>query len=309
MFSLTRFFPLLALLVSFLAWYEPEPLLGLGQAIVPLLSVVMFCMGLALRIEDFTRVAKKPIPIGLGVLLQFTIMPLAAWLLTLFLPLSPEMAVGLIVVGACAGGTASNVMTFIAKGDVALSVSMTLCSTLLGVVLTPWLIALYADASIEVDVQAMMLSMAQIVVLPIGAGLLCNEFIPALKRALYPHLPNIASAFILLIIAIIVAINAKALTSVSLMTILAVMLPNLIGLGAGYSLSRLCKQTEVISRTIAIEVGMQNSGLGVAIALQFFGAISALPAALFSIWHNLSASLLAAYWRQRTEENLRKLKP
>ncbi|MEN9463898.1 MAG: hypothetical protein RL217_79 [Pseudomonadota bacterium] len=306
---MTRYFPFLALAVSFLAWYQPAPLLGLGSAIVPLLSVVMFCMGLALRIEDFTRVLNKPTPIGLGVLLQFTVMPFTAWAIALILNLPPEMAVGLIVVGACAGGTASNVMTYLAGGDVALSVSMTLCSTLLGVVLTPWLIALYAGAAVEVDVQAMMLSMVQIVVLPVGAGLLCNEFIPALKRALYNHLTNIATAIILLIIAIIVAINAKALTSVSLMTIFAVMLHNLIGLGAGYGIARLCKQTEVVSRTIAIEVGMQNSGLGVAIALQFFGAISALPAALFSIWHNLSASLLAAYWRRSTEKNIRKLKP
>ncbi len=290
---MTRYFPFLALAVSFLAWYQPAPLLGLGSAIVPLLSVVMFCMGLALRIEDFTRVLKKPTSIGLGVLVQFTVMPFTAWAVALMLNLSPEMAV----------------MTYLAGGDVALSVSMTLCSTLLGVVLTPWLIALYAGAAVEVDVQAMMLSMVQIVVLPIGAGLLCNEFIPALKRTLYNHLTNIATAIILLIIAIIVAINAKALTSVSLMTIFAVMLHNLIGLGAGYGIARLCKQTEVVSRTIAIEVGMQNSGLGVAIALQFFGAISALPAALFSIWHNLSASLLAAYWRRRTEENIRKLKP
>lgn len=307
MFSISRYFPWLALIISFLAWYQPEPLLGLEQAIVPLLSIVMFCMGLALRVEDFERVWRRPLPIGLGVVLQFSLMPCLAWALAYTLQLPPELSIGLIVVGSCAGGTASNVMTYLAGGDVALSVSMTLVSTLLGVVLTPWLIAFYADSSIHIDTTAMIISIAQIVVLPIVAGLFCNQFLPQVRRALYAKLPDIASALILLIIAIIVAINANVIAKISLLAALAVMLHNLLGLALGYFLARACKQTEVCARTIAIEVGMQNSGLAVAIAMQFFGPISALPAALFSVWHNLSASLLSAYWRFRTEQKIREL--
>lgn len=306
-FSLQRLFPWLAIIVSLLAWYDPAPLMGLGSAIIPLLTIVMFCMGLTLRIQDFERVWRKPKPIGLGVLLQFLLMPLLAWALGLALQLPTELAVGLIIVGSCAGGTASNVMTYLAGGDVALSVSMTLVSTLLGVVLTPWLISFYAGASIELDIAAMILSIAQIVLLPIIAGVLCNRFIPQIGRSLSSHLADIAAGFILLIIAIIVAINAQHITNIGLIAVLAVILHNLLGLGLGYGAARLTGQTEVVARTIAIEVGMQNSGLGVALAFKFFGPLSAVPAALFSIWHNLSASFLAAYWHWQTQRKIRKL--
>ena len=307
MWSVQRYFPWLAIALSALAWYEPTPLLGLGDAIVPLLSIVMFCMGLTLRLADFERVLRKPKSIGLGVLLQFLLMPSLAWLIATALQLPEELAVGLIIVGCCAGGTASNVMTYLAGGDVALSVSMTLCSTLLGVVLTPWLIGLYAGAQIEIDSVGMIISIGQIVLLPIIAGLLCNAFIPQLGRSLHSHLADIASALILLIIAIIVAINANQLASIGFLAVLAVMLHNLSGLALGYGLARLSGQTEVVARTIAIEVGMQNSGLGVALAFKFFGPLSAVPGALFSIWHNLSASLLAAFWHWQTQQKIRKL--
>lgn len=308
MLSVQRLFPLLAIVVSVLAWYDPAPLTGLQDAIVPLLSITMFCMGLTLRPDDFRRVWRKPQALTLGVVLQFLLMPLLAWLLGILLQLPPELAVGLIVVGACAGGTASNVMTYLAGGDVALSVSMTLLSTLAGIFLTPWLIGLYAGSMVSVDTTAMLLSIAQIVLLPVTAGVLCNRFIPLLGKTLAPHLADIASALILLIIAIIVAVNAGELATVGLVTLVAVMLHNLLGLGLGYFIARRTGQTEVAARTIALEVGMQNSGLGVALALQFFGPLAALPGALFSIWHNISASLLAAYWKWQTNRRIRNLR-
>lgn len=309
MFPIQRFFPWLAIIVSALAWYDPRPLNVLGDAIVPLLSIVMFCMGLTLRLEDFERVLRKPKIIGLGVFLQFLIMPLLAWLIGLALQLPVELAIGLIIVGSCAGGTASNVMTYLAGGDVALSVSLTLSSTLLGVVITPWLINLYAGASVDIDTVAMVISISQIVLIPIFAGVLCNRFIPQIGRSLVSYLPDLASAFILLIIAIIVAINADLLGDIGLLVVLAVVLHNGLGLGLGYAVARLLGQTEVTARTIAIEVGMQNSGLGVALAFKFFGPLSAIPGALFSIWHNISASLLAAFWHWKTQREIRKLKP
>ena len=308
MLSVQRFFPLLAIAVSLLAWYDPTPLTGLQDAIVPLLSITMFCMGLTLRPEDFQRVWRKPQALALGVTLQFLFMPLLAWLLAMLLQLPPELAVGLIVVGACAGGTASNVMTYLAGGDVALSVSLTLLSTLWGIFLTPWLIGFYAGTLVSVDTTAMLFSIAQIVLLPVTAGVLCNRFIPAMGKALAPHLADIASVLILLIIAIIVAVNAGELAAVGLLTLLAVMLHNLLGLGLGYGIARWNGQTEAEARTIALEVGMQNSGLGVALALQFFGPLAALPGALFSIWHNLSASLLVSFWKWQTQRRIRRLR-
>ncbi len=307
MFSVNRYFPLLAIAVSALAWYEPQPLLGLKDAIVPLLTIVMFCMGLTLRWADFRRVWNKPQPIALGVLLQFTLMPLIAWLLVQLLQLPPELAIGLIIVGACAGGTASNVMTYLAGGDVALSVSMTLISTLWGVVLTPWLVAFYSSAEIAVDTLAMIISIAQIVLLPIAGGLLCNRFLPQVGRSLNSHLPDIASAFILAIIAIIVALNADEIATMGGLAVVAVMLHNLLGLAAAYGIARWNGHTEVEARTIALEVGMQNSGLGVALALKFYGPMAALPGALFSVWHNISGSLLAAFWKWQTNKKIRNL--
>lgn len=308
MISIQRFFPWLAIGISFLAWYDPTPLMGLKDAIIPLLSMIMFCMGLILRISDFKRVIRKPKPILLGAALQFTLMPLLAWFLGVALQLPPELAIGLIVVGACAGGTASNVMTYLAGGDVALSVSLTLTSTLLGVVLTPLLISFYAGASVEVDSLGMVISIGQIVVLPIIAGLLSNRYLPQVSRNLFNHLPNITSALILLIIAIIVSVNAHSLADIGYSIVIAVMLHNLLGLAITYGLAKLIGQTEVVARTLAIEVGMQNSGLGVALALKFFGPASAIPAAMFSIWHNISASLLAAFWKWQTDKKIRELR-
>jgi len=308
MISIQRLFPWLAIGISLMAWYDPTPLMGLQDAIIPLLSMIMFCMGLVLRVADFQRVARKPKPIFLGVALQFLLMPLLAWFIGVALQLPPELAVGLIVVGACAGGTASNVMTFLAGGDVALSVSMTLTSTLLGVFLTPWLIGFYTSANVEVDSLGMVISIAQIVVLPIIAGLLANRLLPQVSQALFVHLPNIASTLILLIIGIVVAVNANDIGEVGFALVVAVMLHNLLGLAMAYALAKLTGQPEVVARTIAFEVGMQNSGLGVALAFKFFGPASALPGALFSIWHNISASLLVAYWKWQTDKKVRNLR-
>ncbi|WP_430461900.1 bile acid:sodium symporter family protein [Thalassolituus sp. LLYu03] len=305
MFSINQYFPLFAVLVSLFAWGNPASLTGLKDAIVPLLTIVMFCMGLTLRWADFRRVWRKPQGVALGVALQFILMPLLAWLLVQLLALPQELAIGLIIVGACSGGTASNVMTYLARGDVALSVSMTLVSTLAGVLLTPWLVALYADASIAVNTQAMLFSIAQIVVLPIVAGLLCNRFLPQVGQSLNAHLPDISSVLILLIIAIIVALNADEISVMGMSAVLAVVLHNLSGLLLAYVIARATGQTEVAARTIAIEVGMQNSGLAVALALKFYGPVAALPGALFSVWHNISGSLLAAFWKWQTDRRVR----
>lgn len=305
MLSISRLFPILAIIVSVLAYNEPSALIGWKASIIPLLSAIMFCMGLTLRVADFKRVWNNPQPIALAVVVQFTVMPLAAVLLAKVFSLSDELTIGMIIVGACAGGTASNVITFLARGDVALSVSMTLASTLWGVIATPWIISITAGEFVQIDSQAILLSIIKMVLIPIAAGVLITHFQPAFANKLNQYVADIASGLILLIIAIIVALNADEIATLGYAVFLAVMLHNLIGLASGYAVGKLTKQTEVACRTLAIEIGMQNSGLGVALALKYFGPLAALPGAVFSIWHNISGALLAGLWRLQTDRKIR----
>ncbi|MCB1670188.1 MAG: bile acid:sodium symporter family protein [Pseudomonadales bacterium] len=298
--SFNRLFPLWAILVSALAFVQPVPFSGLQEWIVPLLAAVMFMMGLTLTGDDFRRVLLMPRPIFIGVALQFLIMPLVAFVLAGILQLSPQLTAGMVLVGSCAGGTASNVICFLARGDVALSISMTLVSTLLGVFVTPLLCTLYLATTVTVDTLGMLLDIVQVVLVPVLGGLLANRLLGKSVARLEFLLPTLSVLIILLIIAVIVALNAGRLAEVGPLVLIAVILHNSLGLTAGFYLSRLLGLNLQQSRTIAIEVGMQNSGLGVALALEYFSATAALPAALFSIWHNISGSLLATRWSSRS---------
>lgn len=307
MLSINRLFPILAIIVAILAFNEPTPLLAWKASIVPLLAAVMFCMGLTLRANDFKRVWNNPQPIALAIIIQFSVMPLSALLLANAFSLSEELTLGMLVVGACAGGTASNVITFLARGDVALSVSMTLASTLWGVIATPWIISLTAGEMIEVDSQGILISVIKMVLIPLMGGALITHFQPVFANKLSQYVADIASVLILLIIAIIVALNADEIAVLGYAVFFAVIVHNLIGLISGYAAGKLTRQTEVTCRTLAIEIGMQNSGLGVAIALKYFGPMAALPAAVFSIWHNISGAILAGLWRWQTDMKIRKV--
>lgn len=297
--TFNRFFPLWAILLSVIAFFLNDFFSVLEFAIVPLLAVVMFTMGLTLTGEDFQRVSKEPKPILIGVVLQFLFMPMLALLLANILQLSNQLTAGMILLGSCAGGTASNVICYLARGDVALSVSMTMTSTLIGVVATPFLCSLYLSETISVDTLGMIYSILQIVFIPVLLGAAINHFFSATVAKIEPLFPSFSILVILLIIAIVVSLNATRLLDVGLMTLVAVILHNLMGLSAGYYISRLFGINIKQSQTIAIEVGMQNSGLGVALALQFFSATAALPAAMFSVWHNISGSILASYWNKK----------
>ncbi len=292
-------FPLWAILISVIAFFFSASFSGLEDAIVPLLATVMFMMGLTLKHDDFLRIAKDPKPVFVGVLLQFLLMPILALTLANMLQLSNQLTAGMVLVGSCAGGTASNVICYLAKGDVALSISMTMTSTLIGVVATPFLCTFYLSATVSVDTLGLLLSILQIVLAPvlIGAGL-NHLFTNAVGRIEF-FLPALSVLVILLIIAIVVALNADRLLDVGFLTLIAVVLHNLLGLSGGFYVSRLFGFDLKQSQTIAIEVGMQNSALGVALALQFFSATAALPGAIFSVWHNISGSLLASIWSRK----------
>jgi BASS family bile acid:Na+ symporter len=298
---ITRLFPLWAVAGSLLALAVPELFVPLKPAIVPLLGLVMFGMGITLTVQNFLTVLRRPLPVMLGVGLQFLVMPLAAWLIAVLLGLSPQLGAGLILLGCCPGGTASNVICYLARGDVALSITLTAVSTLLAVVATPLLALLYAGQTVPVPVFEMLQSIVRIILLPVMLGVAVNHFLHQRLAPLRAAFPFMSVLAIVVIIAIIVALNHGQLLHIAGGVAIAVVMHNFFGLLAGYWLPRWLGREARECRTLAIEVGMQNSGLAVALAVKYFSAAAALPGALFSIWHNLSGSFLAVYWHRRTQ--------
>ncbi|QUM80777.1 bile acid:sodium symporter family protein [Moritella sp. 5] len=298
---ITALFPLWALLGAIFAYVQPELLISFKGYIVPLLIIIMLSMGLTLSFRDFTNVLTYKYAVGAGVLLQFTIMPLVALMISIFMGLDESLMIGMVLVGTVAGGTASNVVCYLAKGDVALSITMTATSTLLGVVLTPLLAELLIGQKVDIPMAVMIWSLVKIVLLPVSIGLLINQLIGSKITRITPILPLISMLSIVTAIMIIVALNAKQFAQLGPLIALAVVLHNSIGLLLGYICCRLMGFNKTICRTISLEVGLQNSGLATALAMKFFTPLAALPAAIFSVWHNLSGALLAGYWSQREE--------
>jgi len=295
--KLTLLFPIFAILGSLIAFFYPTELSTFKPLIIPLLALVMFTMGLTLTLNDFKAATKQPKLIGLALFIQFFFMPLFAWIIAASLSLQTELFIGLILVGSSAGGTASNVICFLAKGNVALSILMTLSSTLCATALMPVLTYLYLNQSIPVPISAMIQSIIQIVFLPVLTGTLVNTWLATYLYSAQRLLPIISSLAIITIIAIIVALNHDNLLMISMPVIIAVILHNILGLTIGYQIPKLLHYDQRTCRTLAIEVGMQNSGLSVALAIKYFSITAALPGALFSIWHNISGSILASFWQ------------
>jgi BASS family bile acid:Na+ symporter len=299
MHRLIGLFPVLAIAAGVVAYLFPDVFSPHRGAIVPLLVVIMFSMGLTLTLDDFRRVARQPAAVGLGVLLQYTIMPLAAFVVGYALSLSPELLAGLVLLGGCPGGTASNVICYLARANVALSVTMTMVSTLIAVVATPTLTWLLIGLYVPVDVVGMLESMVQIVLIPVVLGIVLNHMLGDRLERIKPLLPVVAVLAIVLAIAIIVALNRPQLATTALVIVAAVVLHNLIGFAGGYFVPRWLGFDRLTCRTLSIEVGMQNSGLSVALAIKYFSPLAALPGAIFSIWHNIAGAVLAGYWASR----------
>lgn len=300
-------FPVLVLVGGLVGFLAPGAVNGLSGWINPLLGVVMFGMGLTLRPVDFALVAKRPLPVLLGVTAQYVIMPLVALLVVFVLRLPPELAAGVILVGCAPGGTASNVVAYLARGDVALSVAMTSISTLLAPLLTPLLTLWLAGQYLPVDGGAMAWSIAKIVLLPVVAGLAVRLLAPRLVQRALPVLPWVSVAAIALIVAIVVSGSADRIVEAGLLVLAAVVLHNVLGLALGHLVGAVTRQPIAVRRTTAVEVGMQNSGLAAALAAQYMNPLAALPAAVFSVWHNLSGALFALICRRadaRTERRL-----
>ena len=292
-------FPLWALLFSVVAYTLPSVFVPLKGNIASLLIAIMFFMGVTLRLEDFARVLKQPKIIAITVALQFIVMPLMALFLSKILGFSTELLVGMILVGAVSGGTASNVITYLAKGDVALSITMTITSTLLSVVATPFLTLLYVGQSVPVPTNDMLLSILKMVLAPVVIGVIVNFFLHKTIKRYEPYLATLSMVAIVFIIAIVVALNQGRIATIGLVTVTGIILHNLSGLTSGYWVAKWLGYDHKTCKTVAIEVGMQNSGLAVALAMKYFTPLSALPGAIFSVWHNISGALLAGYWSKR----------
>lgn len=298
---ISEYVGILVLAAALLAMAFPNTLQQVRPTVINyMLGVVMFGMGLTLNLLDFRIVFSRPKDIITGCLAQFTIMPLLAWVLTRLFQLDEALTLGVVLVGCCPGGTASNVITYLAKGDLALSVGMTGVSTMLAPLLTPLLTWALAGKSINVDVANMFLSILWVVILPIVLGLTVKWLWPKFTESVTDYLPAFSSLTIAFIVAIVIAANANKLLVGGLTIVLVVMLHNICGLGLGYLIGHLLGMSSPKKRAISIEVGMQNSGLASSLAILHFAAypMATIPGALFSVWHNLSGAAVAYLYKK-----------
>ena len=302
---LSKYMALLVLAGALLSLAFPSVLQPIPMKTINyMLGVIMFGMGLTLNLNDFKIVFSRPKDMLIGCLAQFTIMPLLAWALTKIFQIDEALVLGVVLVGCCPGGTASNVITYLAKGDVALSVGMTGVSTLLAPLLTPLLTWVLAGKSIDVDVVGMQLSILLVVIIPIVSGLIIKSLLPKFTEKAIDYLPAFSSVAIAFTVSIVISANASKLLTGGLLIIIVVILHNLFGLILGYFIGRLLGLTEPKKRAISIEVGMQNSGLATSLAVMHFAAypMATIPGAIFSVWHNVSGAIVA--WLYTKKDNL-----
>lgn len=292
----SKYMTMLVIIFSAISLVVPQCFLWAVPKISLLLGIAMFGMGMTLNVENFKEILKSPKDIFIGVLAQFTIMPALAYFLAKVFSLPPEIAIGVILIGTCPGGTASNVMTYLAKGNVAFSVSMTMSTTILAPLVTPLLTWLLVREWIEVPFYDMMISICQIVILPIFFGIFINSFFGDKVKKFSKILPLISITAIISIVAGVVAVNAQKILEVGLLICVVVVLHNLLGYFLGFIIARLTKMDIPKTKALSIEVGMQNAGLASSLAILHFGATDvAMPIAIFNIWHNISGSLTANF--------------
>ncbi|MBO4825987.1 MAG: bile acid:sodium symporter family protein [Prevotella sp.] len=301
---IARWMGVLVLLTAVVSMAWPQMFLPINMKVInPLLGLIMFGMGLTLKPSDFRIVFSRPKDVLLGCLAQFTVMPTVAWLLAKAFGLPDELALGVILVGCCPGGTASNVITFLAKGDLALSVGMTATSTVLSPLLTPLLVWLMAGTFVNVDTVGMLLSILYVVIAPIVVGFAVQRFFPKFTERAVAYLPAFSTLMIAAVVALVVSHTADRLLTGGLIVVLVVMLHNILGLTIGYTVGRLLGLPRNKRVAISIEVGMQNSGLASSLATLHFAAypMATIPGAVFSVWHNISGAVAARLFARSGE--------
>ncbi|ETQ96726.1 bile acid:sodium symporter family protein [Acinetobacter baumannii] len=297
-------FALWVIIFAALALWQPEFFVWLKAYIPWILGIIMLGMGMTMTVDDFKGVLQSPKAVLIGVVAQFVVMPGLAFILCKLFSLPPEIAVGVILVGCCPGGTASNVITYMAKGNVALSVACTSVSTLLAPVLTPTIFYLLASQWLKIDAASMFISILQVVLLPIVIGLILRTWLKRQVESYIQVMPLVSVIAIVAIVAAIIGGSKAAILQSGLLILAVVILHNGLGYLLGFTAARFFKLPYADSKAIAIEVGMQNSGLGVALAAVHFAAspITAVPSAIFSLWHNISGPALATYWASKHKQ-------
>ncbi len=308
LFKFTQFvqktFALWVILFSGLALYSPENFVWLKTYITWMLGIIMFGMGMTMTLGDFKSVLQSPKAVTIGVFAQFIVMPALAYLLCKLFNLPTEIAIGVILVGCCPGGTASNVITYMAKGNTALSVACTSVSTILAPILTPAIFYVLASQWIDINAMSMLKSILQVVLFPIVLGLLVRAILKNKVDHYIQVMPLISVVAIVAIVAAIIAGSKAQILESGLMILGVVILHNGFGLLLGFWAARIFRLPYTDCKAISIEVGMQNSGLGVALAAVHFALspITAVPSAIFSLWHNISGSALATYWAAKADK-------
>ena len=303
---LTRYIGVIIIIFSIIALCWRDGFAWTTNYTSMFLGIAMFGMGLTIKMGDFQVVFSRPKEILIGCLAQYTVMPFLAWILAVVLKLPEDLALGVILVGCCPGGTASNVITYIAGGDVALSVGMTIVSTLVAPLATPSLVYVLAGEWVEVSFIAMVLSVVKVILVPVLLGILIRSILGKQIQKISELLPLISVVSIVMIISGIVAVNADKIISCGMLVLGVVILHNLCGMGIGLVAAKLLKVPYDKVTAIAIEVGMQNSGLAISLATANFAAnpLATLPGAIFSVWHNISGSVFAGIRRRGERQEI-----
>ncbi|AWX15361.1 sodium transporter [Mergibacter septicus] len=300
---LSKTFAFWVLFFAFLAYQLPSLFSPFLHYIPYLLGIVMFGMGITLTFKDFSEVIRNPKAVFIGVVAQFIVMPSVAFILVKIFSLPTELAVGVILVGSCPGGTSSNVMTYLARGNTALSLACTTLSTLLAPILTPLVFYLLASQWIDINAVAMFVSVLKIVLLPVFLGLIIRTFFKHSVAKISQSMPLISVVAIVLILSAVVAVSKNRIIDSGLIIFAVVVLHNCFGYLIGFWIAKILKLNLYDSKAISLEVGMQNSGLGAALATAFFNPVSAVPSAVFSFWHNVSGPILANFFASREDKN------
>ncbi len=296
-------FAVWVIIFAIMAYHWPDLFEVFAPYVSLFLGIVMFGMGLTLRASDFSEIFERPFDVVVGILGQFVIMPTLAYGLCNLLNLPDEIAVGVILVGCCPGGMASNVMSYMSKGDLPLSVTISACTSVLAPIVTPALIYVFAKQWVEVDLISLFLTIVNIVVLPIVAGVIVNALFRPVVQQVVSVLPLVSVVAIVLIVAAVVGVNQEQFEQTALIIFAVVILHNCLGLILGYVLAKCLGMSLPKRKVLSMEVGMQNAGLGAALAMAYFSPLSAVPAAIFSVWHNISGPILATVFAGMKEED------
>ncbi len=295
-FLVGKYMSVVVLIIALAALLVPQTGLWISLSWINwFLMIIMFGMGLTLKFEDFKLIFTRPKDIIIGCIAQFTIMPILAFLLSKIFNLDPALTTGVVLVGTCPGGTSSNVITYLSKGDVALSVSMTSVNTILAPILTPTITYILLTKTVHVDIVSMFISIVNVVIIPILLGFIINKFFINITQKIVKILPLISVTGICMIIASVVSHNTGKILSTGIIVFAVVILHNVLGYMLGFVLGKALKYNPAKTKAVSIEIGMQNSGLATSLANVSFSsmAMATVPGAIFSVWHNISGAILA----------------